>query len=96
MKAERLALIAEHGRKLQAIYPYARVAALDTPLDPVALCKALLEKPDLLLLDLMLPRMSGIDVCRIVRSERAVPIVMLTARDSERDTVAGLDAGADD
>jgi len=51
---------------------------------------------DLIVLDLMLPRMSGIDVCRVVRAERPVPIIMLTARDEEIDKVVGLEAGADD
>ena len=54
------------------------------------------REPDLIVLDLMLPRMSGLDVCRAVRAERAVPIVMLTARDSEADKVMGLELGADD
>ena len=53
-------------------------------------------EPDLIVLDLMLPRMSGLDVCRVVREERAVPIVVLTARDSEADTISGLNLGADD
>jgi two-component system alkaline phosphatase synthesis response regulator PhoP len=53
-------------------------------------------EPDLIVLDLMLPRMSGLDVCRVVREERPVPIVVLTARDTEADTVSGLDLGADD
>jgi DNA-binding response OmpR family regulator len=52
--------------------------------------------PDLLLLDLMLPRMSGLDVCRIVRTERPVPILVLTARDTEVDKIVGLELGADD
>jgi DNA-binding response OmpR family regulator len=52
--------------------------------------------PDLVLLDLMLPRISGIEVCRILRRESSVPIVMLTARDSEIDKVVGLEIGADD
>jgi DNA-binding response OmpR family regulator len=52
--------------------------------------------PDLIVLDLMLPRMSGLDVCRIIRAERPVPILMLTARDSEVDKVVGLEIGADD
>jgi two-component system, OmpR family, response regulator RegX3 len=52
--------------------------------------------PALVLLDLMLPRLSGLDVCRIVRSESTVPIIMLTAKDSEADKVAGLELGADD
>jgi DNA-binding response OmpR family regulator len=54
------------------------------------------DKPDLVLLDLMLPRMSGIEVCRIIRAESSVPILMLTARDSELDKVLGLELGADD
>ena len=54
------------------------------------------DQPDLVLLDLMLPQVSGIDVCRILRRESSVPIVMLTARDSEIDKVVGLELGADD
>jgi DNA-binding response OmpR family regulator len=54
------------------------------------------EPPDLVLLDLMLPQISGIEVCRIMRRESSVPIVMLTAKDSEIDKVVGLELGADD
>jgi DNA-binding response OmpR family regulator len=54
------------------------------------------DPPDLVLLDLMLPQVSGIEVCRILRRESSVPIVMLTARDSEIDKVVGLELGADD
>jgi DNA-binding response OmpR family regulator len=54
------------------------------------------ERPDLVLLDLMLPELSGIEVCRIIRQESGVPIVMLTAKDSELDKVVGLELGADD
>jgi DNA-binding response OmpR family regulator len=54
------------------------------------------ERPDLILLDLMLPELSGIEVTRIIRAESGVPIVMLTARDSELDKVVGLELGADD
>ncbi len=53
-------------------------------------------RPDLVLLDLMLPEMSGIDVCRVIRAESSVPILMLTAKDSEVDRVTGLEVGADD
>jgi two-component system response regulator RegX3 len=52
--------------------------------------------PDLLLLDLMLPKMSGIDVCRNVRSRSQVPIIMVTAKGTEIDTVVALEVGADD
>lgn len=61
-----------------------------------ALCKAQQEQPDLIILDLMLPRMDGLEVCRALRRERDVPIIMLTARDSEVDRVVGLELGADD
>jgi DNA-binding response OmpR family regulator len=54
------------------------------------------DPPDLVLLDLMLPELSGMEVCRIIRRESPVPIVMLTARDSEVDKVVGLELGADD
>ena len=52
--------------------------------------------PDLVVLDLMLPELSGIEVCRIIRAESGVPIVMLTAKSSELDKVVGLELGADD
>src|ERR687892_2342404 len=54
------------------------------------------EKPDLVLLDLMLPDMDGRDVCRALRSDSDVPIIMLTARGLETDRVVGLELGADD
>ena len=53
-------------------------------------------KPDLIVLDLMLPGMSGMDICRTLREESMVPIVMLTARVEEKDRLNGLDIGADD
>jgi DNA-binding response OmpR family regulator len=52
--------------------------------------------PDAVVLDVMLPRMSGLDVCRILRAETPVPILLLTARDAEPDRVQGLELGADD
>ena len=54
------------------------------------------EKVDLILLDLMLPGLSGNEVCRAIRSESNVPIIMLTAKDTEIDKVVGLEIGADD
>ena len=54
------------------------------------------EHPDLILLDLMLPGMGGVDVCRNVREENAVPIIMLTAKTDTVDVVLGLESGADD
>jgi DNA-binding response OmpR family regulator len=61
-----------------------------------ALDRARAEQPDLIILDLMLPALDGLDVCRALRRERDVPIIMLTARDSEIDRVVGLELGADD
>ena len=54
------------------------------------------HRPDLVILDLMLPELSGIEVCRIIRQESAIPILMLTAKSLELDKVLGLELGADD
>jgi two-component system, OmpR family, response regulator RegX3 len=54
------------------------------------------SEPDLVLLDLMLPKMSGIDVCRAIRAQSTVPILMVTAKGSEIDVVVALEVGADD
>ena len=61
-----------------------------------ALTSARLRKPDVVVLDLGLPGMDGLDVARAIRRDSAVPIVMLTARDDELDRVLGLEIGADD
>tara|TARA_X000000368_G_scaffold187884_1_gene148193 strand:+ start:1236 stop:1946 length:711 start_codon:yes stop_codon:yes gene_type:complete len=53
-------------------------------------------KPDLILLDVMLPKISGLDVCKEIRTESKVPIIMVTAKSEEIDTVVGLEVGADD
>jgi two-component system response regulator ArlR len=55
-----------------------------------------LKEPDLVILDVMLPRMDGIEVCRRIRAKSRVPIIMLTAKDRVPDRVTGLDVGADD
>jgi DNA-binding response OmpR family regulator len=61
-----------------------------------AIDKAKQIKPDLILLDIMLPGMDGFEVCRILRKDMSIPILMLTARDDEIDRVVGLEVGADD
>lgn len=61
-----------------------------------ALDAARSEKPDLIILDIMLPGLDGFEVCRILRQEMNTPILMLTARDDEIDRVVGLEVGADD
>jgi two-component system OmpR family response regulator len=62
----------------------------------VALQSARRDKPDLIILDLMLPKLSGLEVCRAVRKEMATAIIMLTARAEETDKIVGLEIGADD
>jgi len=54
------------------------------------------EKPDLIILDVMLPKMNGFEVCRILRKDMIVPILMLTAKAEETDKIVGLEIGADD
>src|SRR5450755_1521251 len=59
--------------------------------------RALKEAPDLVILDVMMPRMSGLDVCKQLKAKRpSIPIIMLTARGQEVDKVVGLELGADD
>jgi len=61
-----------------------------------ALTMARVERPDLIILDLMLPGVDGLDICRRLRQESDVPIIMLTARVEEADRIVGLELGADD
>jgi DNA-binding response OmpR family regulator len=61
-----------------------------------ALEQARQRRPDLVVLDLMLPEVDGLDVCRILRAESKTPVIMLTARTTEEDKLLGLDLGADD
>lgn len=61
-----------------------------------ALALARQKSPSLIILDWMLPKIDGLDVCRILRAESNVPIIMLTAKATEKDTLLGLDLGADD
>jgi two-component system response regulator MprA len=61
-----------------------------------ALKRAQADQPDLVILDVMLPGIDGVEVCRRIRADDDVPVLMLTARDATADRVAGLDSGADD
>ncbi|NBE54270.1 response regulator transcription factor [Streptomyces boluensis] len=71
--------------------------AVDRAADgPTALARAAARRPDLVVLDLMLPGMDGLEVCRRLREQGPVPVVMLTARGDEDDRVLGLEVGADD
>jgi DNA-binding response OmpR family regulator len=62
----------------------------------LALERARQDQPDLVILDVMLPRLDGFSVCRILRQESDIPVIMLTARQDEIDRIAGLELGADD
>jgi DNA-binding response OmpR family regulator len=61
-----------------------------------ALDHARQKRPDLVVLDIMMPKVDGLDVCRVLRAESSVPIIMVTARSNENDLLLGLDLGADD
>ncbi|MEU6537804.1 response regulator transcription factor [Streptomyces sp. NPDC047000] len=63
---------------------------------PTALARAAEHRPDLVVLDLMLPGMDGLEVCRRLRGQGPVPVIMLTARGDEEDRILGLEVGADD
>ncbi len=63
---------------------------------PQALAAARVQQPDLIVLDVMLPGIDGIEVCRRIRTWSTVPIIMLTAKTAETDKVVGLEVGADD
>src|SRR5271170_414120 len=69
---------------------------VDVARDGLAGLEKALKEPDLVILDLMLPRMDGLEVCKRIRAKSSVPIIMLTAKDRVPDKVEGLDVGADD
>jgi two-component system OmpR family response regulator len=98
--AEKTVLVVEDDKTLLSVLSYnlsqEGYRVLTAADGATAVDTARKEKPDLIILDVMLPQMSGFEVCRILRKEMAMPIMMLTARDEEVDRVAGLDLGADD
>jgi Response regulators consisting of a CheY-like receiver domain and a winged-helix DNA-binding domain len=71
-------------------------AVINAPDGVVGLERARRDQPDMVILDVMLPRLDGFSVCRILRQESEVPILILTARQDEIDRIAGLELGADD
>lgn len=106
---ERVADVSEQRRRVLVVDDDARLGAslrralayeghiVDVATDgPAALVAARDRPPDLVVLDVMLPGIDGVEVCRRLRAGSDVPILMLTARDAVSDRVAGLDAGADD
>ncbi|MBI3947919.1 MAG: response regulator transcription factor [Armatimonadetes bacterium] len=99
MYRPRVLIIEDEARIVEVLTWYLQkdgcevLAALD---GETGLEMALSERPDAIILDLMLPGLHGLEVCRRIRRESRVPILMLTARDAESDKVLGLETGADD
>ncbi|MBN2659510.1 MAG: response regulator, partial [Spirochaetales bacterium] len=92
-------IIEDEPRAAQWIKVYlerAGFSAVKSPNGEEGLKKARELRPDLILLDLMLPRLNGLDLCRILRKESDIPVIMTTARGSKEDRLNGLDGGADD
>ena len=97
--AKKILIIDDEAKIVEICQDYLNAAGFQviTSLDGLAgLEKARVEKPDLVLLDLMLPGIDGLDICRELRRETKVPIIMLTARVEETDKLIGLEIGADD
>ncbi len=96
---QKILVIDDEAKIVEICSDYLHAAHFDvvTALDGLqGLAAARAQKPDLIVLDLMLPGMDGLDVCRTLRRESNVPIIMLTARVEEADKLVGLELGADD
>ena len=97
--SKRILIIDDEPKIVEICRDYLKAAGFDvvSALDgPGGLEKCRREKPDLVILDLMLPGMDGLDVCREMRKEGSTPVIMLTARVEETDKLIGLELGADD
>jgi len=95
----RILVADDNTRTQEAIALYLRHAGYEVDVaatGPEALARAADVNPDLIVLDVMLPGLSGLDVCRALRERTDVPIIMVTARTSEDDKLEGLECGADD
>jgi DNA-binding response OmpR family regulator len=98
-RARRILIVEDDAKTAASVDIYLRHDGFRTELarsGTEALHKARDGKPDLIVLDLMLPGLGGIELCRTLRAESAVPIIMLTARSTEHDKLLGLEIGADD
>ncbi len=97
--AQTILVVDDEARIVKLVRDYLERAGfhvLDALDGEMALTLARREQPDLIILDLMLPGVDGLDVCRRLRRESGVPIIMLTARVEEADRIVGLELGADD
>jgi two-component system alkaline phosphatase synthesis response regulator PhoP len=98
-RARRILIVEDDAKTAASVDMYLRHAGFRTDVarsGPDALDKARDGKPDLVILDLMLPGLGGLEVCAALRAESNVPIIMLTARSTEDDKLRGLEIGADD
>ncbi len=97
--AKTILVIDDEPQIVEICRDYLKAASFDVLLardGPSGLLLAQRHHPDLIVLDLMLPGMDGLDICRILRKEGNIPIIMLTARVEETDKLIGLELGADD
>jgi DNA-binding response OmpR family regulator len=97
--AQTILVVDDEARIVKLVRDYLERAGFDvlTARDgETALTLARVEQPDLIVLDLMLPGVDGLDICRRLRQKSSVPIIMLTARVEEVDRIVGLELGADD
>lgn len=95
----KLLIVEDEVSIAEVVIAYAKREGLETVYAPdgvTALELFASEEPDLIVLDLMLPKLNGEEVCRRIREKSSVPIIMLTAKSSESDVVSGLDLGAND
>jgi DNA-binding response OmpR family regulator len=98
-RARRILIVEDEPKTAASVDAYLRHGGFRTELarsGREGLQRARDGKPDLIVLDVMLPELGGLEVCRIVRRESAVPIILLTARSTEDDKLLGLELGADD
>jgi DNA-binding response OmpR family regulator len=98
-RARRILIVEDDPKTAASVDMYLRHDGFRTDIartGPGAIEKARAARPDLVVLDLMLPGLGGLDVCRALRAESSVPIIMLSARSTEDDKLLGLDLGADD
>jgi DNA-binding response OmpR family regulator len=98
-RARRVLIVEDDAKTAASIDMYLRHGGFQTELarsGPDGLAKARSGRPDLVVLDLMLPGLDGLAICKALRAESPVPIIMLTARSTEDDKLLGLELGADD
>ncbi len=98
-RARRILVVEDDPKTGAAVELYLRHAGFEVHIAPTGgegLARAQRERPDAMILDLMLPGINGLEICRALRAESAMPIIILTARSTEDDKLRGLELGADD